>query len=104
MAEAIKMRAQSRDGVTEIRMLVQHPMETGLRKDAATGLPIPADFIRIVTVMLNDRLVLEGHLNTAVSRNPVFAFKVRGGKPGDRVSTSWVDSKGGQRTDETLAR
>lgn len=104
MAEAMKMRAQSRDGVTEIRMLVPHPMETGLRKDAVTGLPIPADFIRIVTVRLNDRLVLEAHLNTAVSRNPVFGFKVRGGKPGDRVSASWTDVKGEQRTDETLVQ
>lgn len=104
MAEAIKMRAQSRDGVTEIRMLVQHPMETGLRKDAVTGLAIPADFIRTITVRLNDRLVLEAHLNTAVSRNPVFAFKVRGGKPGDRISASWTDTKGEQRTDEVLVQ
>lgn len=104
MAEAIKMRAQWRDGVTDIRMLIPHPMETGLRKDAASGRVIPADFIHTIIVRLNDRLVLEGHFNTAVSTNPVIAFKVRGGKPGDRVTASWMDGKGEQRTDETLVR
>lgn len=104
MAEAIKMRAQWRDGVTEIRMLIPHPMETGFRKDAVTGRAIPADFIHTLSVRLNDRVVLEGHFNTAVSMNPVIAFKLKGGKPGDRVTASWMDGKGEQRTDETLVR
>ena len=102
MAEAIKIRAQAREGITDIRMLMTHPMESGLRKDADTGKAIPAEFIRVVTVRLNDRVVLEAHFNTAVSRNPVIAFKVRGGKAGDRVGVGWVDSKGEQRSDETL--
>lgn len=104
MPEPIKMRAQARDGITDIRMLMPHPMETGLRKDAETGRTIPADFIRVVTVRLDGRLVFEAHFNTAASRNPVIAFKVRGGKPGDRVVAGWTDSKGEQRTDETLVQ
>lgn len=104
MSESIKFRAQARDGITEIRMLVPHPMETGMRKDAETGKTIPADHIRLLVVRINDRLVLEAHLNTAVAKNPVFAFKVRGGKPGDRVRVSWIDARGDQRSDEMLVQ
>ncbi|MEW6294331.1 MAG: thiosulfate oxidation carrier complex protein SoxZ, partial [Pseudomonadota bacterium] len=37
----------------------------------------------------------------SVSRNPVFGFKVKGAKAGDKVAVSWVDNKGDKRTDET---
>jgi sulfur-oxidizing protein SoxZ len=35
-----------------------------------------------------------------VSRNPVFGFKVKGAKVGDKVVVGWVDNKGDKRTDE----
>jgi sulfur-oxidizing protein SoxZ len=37
-----------------------------------------------------------------VSKNPVFAFKARGLKAGDKVVVSWADTKGEKRTDEAL--
>ena len=33
MADAIKIRAQVQGEITDIRILMQHPMETGQRKD-----------------------------------------------------------------------
>ncbi len=33
MAEPIKIRAQIQGDITDIRILLQHPMETGQRKD-----------------------------------------------------------------------
>jgi len=30
---AVKLRAKERDGVIDIKCLLSHPMETGLRKD-----------------------------------------------------------------------
>ncbi|MCX7897774.1 MAG: thiosulfate oxidation carrier complex protein SoxZ [Rhodocyclaceae bacterium] len=43
---------------------------------------------------------MSGQLNTSVSRNPVFAFKLKGAKPGDKISVAWKDNKGDSRTDE----
>jgi hypothetical protein len=38
----------------------------------------------------------------AVSRNPVFGFKMKGAKAGDKVVVNWVDNKGDKRTDEAV--
>jgi hypothetical protein len=36
-----------------------------------------------------------------VSRNPVFSFRVKGAKTGDRLEISWLDSKGEKNSTET---
>jgi sulfur-oxidizing protein SoxZ len=46
--------------------------------------------------------VYSGQWSQAVSRNPVFAVRVRGAKVGDKVSVTWVDNKGDKRTDEAV--
>jgi len=102
MAEPIKIRATLQGEQTEIRILMQHSMETGLRKDPASGQMIAAHFIQTFTVSANGKLLIEGQLNTSISRNPLFAFRSKGLKAGDRVVVSWVDSKGDQRSDETV--
>ncbi len=45
--------------------------------------------------------MVDGQIATSVSRNPVFGFKMKGAKIGDKVVVSWVDNKGDKRTDET---
>jgi hypothetical protein len=44
--------------------------------------------------------VVDGHLNTAVSANPVFNFKVKGAKAGDKVVVNWTDNLGEKGTGE----
>jgi sulfur-oxidizing protein SoxZ len=102
MSEPIKIRATLQDEFTDIRILLQHPMETGQRKDVATGKLVPLEFIQTFLVSANGKTLIEGHLNTAVSRNPVFAFKARGLKAGDKLVVSWADTKGDKRTDEAV--
>ena len=46
MAKSIKVRAKVKDGITVVKALITHPMETGLRKDKKTGKKIPAHFIQ----------------------------------------------------------
>jgi sulfur-oxidizing protein SoxZ len=74
-------------------------METGQRKDAA-GKVVPAHFIQSLTVEVGGKKIVEGQIGTSVSRNPVFGFKMKGAKVGDKVVVSWVDNKGDKRTDE----
>ncbi len=93
MAGPMKMRATAQGGVTEIRVLMTHPMETGQRKDSE-GKLVPMHFIQTVTVKLNGKTVVDGQISQAVSRNPVFSFRVKGGAKGDKVEVSWVDNHG----------
>jgi len=96
----MKIRAQMKGDVCEIRVLMSHPMENGQRKDN-DGKTIPAHFIQSISVAVNGKTVVSGQTNTSISRNPVFGFKVKGPKTGDKVSVSWKDNKGETRTDET---
>ena len=99
MAGPMKMRATAQGGVTEIRVLMTHPMETGQRKDSE-GKLVPMHFIQSVTVKLNGKTVVDGQISQAVSRNPVFSFKVKGGAKGDKVEVSWVDNQGDKNQTE----
>ena len=99
MADPMKIRAQMKGDVTEIRVLMGHAMETGQRKDAA-GATVPAHFIQSMTVDVGGKRVVDGQIGTSVSRNPVFGFKMKGAKVGDKVVVSWVDNKGDKRSDE----
>ena len=99
MADPMKIRAQMKGDVTEIRVLMGHAMETGQRKDAA-GNTVPHHFIQSMTVDVGGKRVVDGQIGTSVSRNPVFGFKMKGAKVGDKVVVSWVDNKGDTRSDE----
>lgn len=103
MSEPMKARASMKGDFAEIRVLMGHPMETGDRK-GSDGKPIPRHFIQNVTVKLNGKTVVEGNISQAVSRNPVFSFRVKGAKAGDKVEISWLDNKGAtNKTDAAIA-
>ena len=92
MPGPMKIRASLKGGYTDIRVLMSHPMETGQRK--AKGKLVPAHFIENVTVKVNGKTVIEAQTSQAVSRNPVFAFRAKGGAKGDKVEIGWVDNEG----------
>lgn len=100
MAEPMKIRAKMEGDVADIKVLFNHVMETGQRKDAKTGQLIPALFIQDVTATINGAPVLTANWGTGISKNPLVGFKVKGAKSGDKVSVSWVDNSGDKRTDE----
>jgi sulfur-oxidizing protein SoxZ len=99
MADPMKIRAQVSGDTCEIKVLMTHPMETGQRKDT-DGKVVPAHFIQTFNIAVNGKTVVDGGCGPSVSRNPVFGFKVKGPKAGDKVTVNWVDNKGEQRTDE----
>ena len=100
MADPMKIRAQAKDGgITEVRVLMTHVMETGQRKDSA-GKVIPALHIQNVTATWNGKTVLSAQFGPAVSQNPVMNFSFKGGAKGDKVVVSWTDTAGDKRSDE----
>ena len=94
MAGPMKMRATLAGGYTEVRVLMTHPMTT-----AQSGQPL--HFIQNITVKLNGKALIEAEVSQAVSRNPVFSFRLKGGAKGDKIEVSWVDNKGESNTIET---
>ena len=93
MAESMKIRITLKADLADVRVLMVHPMETGQRKDA-DGKLVPVHFIQEVSVRVNGKLALEGQISQAVSRNPVFSFRLKGVKAGDQLEIAWLDNKG----------
>ena len=98
MGGPMKIRASVKEGVTEVKVLMQHEMETGLRKDE-TGKLVPAWIITEVKAQHKDRTVFEAQFGAAVSKNPYLVFRFRGAAKGETVSVTWVDNRGDSRTD-----
>ena len=101
MADAMKIRAQLQGDLADVKVLMFHPMETGLRKDTNSGEVVPLHFIRRVLATHNGRTVMEAQWSQAVSKNPFVNFRIRGAKPGDKVAISWEDNKGEKASIET---
>jgi len=92
--KSIRIRAKMKGDVTEVKALMSHSMETGLRKDKKTGKKIPAHFIQEVMCDHNGKSVMVANWSVAVSKNPYLSFKFKGAAKGDSVKISWADNTG----------
>lgn len=101
MAELIKIRARFKDGLTEVKALMNHPMETGRRKNDFDEV-VSAHFIQLVSVTLNGKPVLEAQWGTGVSKNPYLTFRLRSASVGDKIALTWHDNKGQSNAAETV--
>lgn len=100
MAEPMRIRATMAGDVADVKVLMNHPMETGQRKDAKTGQLVPAHYITTVTATINGANVLNGGMSGGISKNPYLGFKVKGAKAGDKVVVNWADNTGDKNTAE----
>jgi thiosulfate oxidation carrier complex protein SoxZ len=78
----------------EVRVLVQHPMETGFRRDA-NGQTIPAHVVTNLVATYAGREVFRADLGTGISANPYLTFFVRAQESGE-LAIEWVDDRGGK--------
>jgi len=90
----IKIRAKIKNDITTVKALINHPMETGLRKDKETGKDIPAHHITEVNAEYNGNTVMTANWGPAISKNPYLSFKFKGGVAGENVKLSWIDNRG----------
>ena len=95
----MKMRAKLKGDITEVKVIISHPMETGRKKDDFGAL-IPAHFIQLVTATLNEEPVLEMQWGTGISKNPYLTFYLKGAKVGDIISVTWHDNLGATATQD----
>ena len=101
MTSTIRVRAILNDDITEVQVLIQHPMDTGLVKNA-NGEIIPAHFIQQLSFQHNGRTVFLADWGPAVSRDPYVRFRFKGANKGDELNISWVDNTGA--TDTMMAK
>ncbi len=78
--------------VFQIKTLVTHAMETGLRK-GKDGNPIPRDIVNTFTCAFNGKTVFTMKLEPAISANPYIAFYQQATESGDYTFT-WTDDAG----------
>jgi sulfur-oxidizing protein SoxZ len=104
MGKPIKIRAKVKGDISEVKALMPHDMESGLRRDAETNELIPAHYITEVVAEHNGEIVMTAWWGPAVSRNPYVSFSFTGGAAGDTIKMHWVDNKGDSSTTEAVLK
>lgn len=77
----------------EVRLIMQHPMETGFRREL-DGRLVPMNIIDKVACRYGGREVFSAELGTGMAANPYVAFFTVAGEVGDIVA-EWSDDRGG---------
>ncbi|MEN8219966.1 MAG: thiosulfate oxidation carrier complex protein SoxZ [Pseudomonadota bacterium] len=80
-------------GITEVKALIQHPMEAGNRDDVKTGIPLTAHFIEEVTCEHNGKVVMSADWGGGISKNPYLSFRFKDGAVGEKVKLTWKDNQ-----------
>jgi sulfur-oxidizing protein SoxZ len=97
----IRVPRSARPGeVIEIRTLIEHPMDTGLRTDAA-GQAVPRGMLSRLVVRMNGEQVFAADLRNGTSANPYHVFFARIERSSD-FEFVWTDEAG--RTARAAAR
>ena len=76
----------------EIRVLVQHPMETGFRRDM-NGQSIPMHIVNKLSCTYGGRKVFTAEMGTGMSANPYMSFYAVAQASGE-VVVEWSDDRG----------
>ncbi|HTS85989.1 MAG TPA: thiosulfate oxidation carrier complex protein SoxZ [Usitatibacter sp.] len=76
----------------EVRVLIQHPMETGFRRDLE-GRAIPVHIVDKVWCTLAGKEVFRAEFGTGMSANPYVAFFATASEGGELV-VQWSDDRG----------
>ena len=93
MLARIQLSSPPRRGqAMEVRLLIQHPMDTGYLQDF-TGKVVPRNIIRELTCHLGSQEVFRIEPSSGISANPFFEFYVRANVTAE-FKIEWLDDKG----------
>ena len=84
--------------IFEVRLLIRHPMETGLRHDNM-GKLIPQNVIKQCTCRYNGVEVFRAELFPGVAANPYLSFFTIASTSGT-LEVAWTDDAGQQETEQ----
>ena len=88
----------TRGQIIEIKTLIQHPMETGYRRNDI-GEAIPRHIIESLVVTYAGAEIFRAEMTQGVAANPYIAFTTIAVASGDLVFT-WTDEKGATHTEK----
>lgn len=100
----MKVKAKFKDGITRVRLLARHPMETGRRIDPHTNTTIPARFIQELSCEYHGNRVFFVQMGPGISKDPYFAFAFIGGAPNEIIKLRWNDNTGDVEITEATIR
>ena len=93
MAARIQVPKSARAGdIVEIRVIVQHPMETGYRYDDA-GKLIPRNTIRELVCRYNGDEILRAEMSSGIAANPYLEFHTVA-RASSEIEFTWADDGG----------
>lgn len=84
--------AVTRGEVFEVRLLIRHPMETGLRYNDV-GQQIPQNIVKSVTCLYNGEVVFQAELFPGIAANPYLSFFTTAQASGT-LEFVWTDDAG----------
>jgi sulfur-oxidizing protein SoxZ len=84
----------------EIRIAIQHPMETGFRFDLM-GRAIPKNVINSLVARYNGAEIFRAELGSGVAANPFLQFYTLAEASGE-IEFSWVDDAGESGTERVV--
>jgi sulfur-oxidizing protein SoxZ len=82
----------AKDEIFEVRTLISHPMETGLRQDASKHI-IPRELINKFTCRYNEAVAFSVDMHESVAANPYLSFYLRATMSG-RLQFIWEEDGG----------
>jgi len=93
MVARVQLPQQAKRGeIIEIRVAIQHPMETGFRFDLS-GRAIPKNVINNLSVRYNGSEVFRAELGSGIAANPYLQFFTVAEASGEFV-LEWIDDNG----------
>ena len=93
MLARVQVPASAQRGeVIEVRIAIQHPMETGFRYDHG-GRAIPKNVINTLITRYNGVEIFHAELGSGIAANPYLQFYARAEASGE-IEFSWVDDSG----------
>jgi sulfur-oxidizing protein SoxZ len=95
MAARIQVPGEAKRGqVIEVRIIIQHPMETGFRHDDVGHL-IKRNVINAFSCRYNGVEVFRADMSSGISANPFLQFCTVAESSGE-LEFSWIDDEGKQ--------
>lgn len=83
--------------IVRVRALIEHPMESGLRRDAQGG-EIARNIVNLFEAAIDGDLLFSWQPETAISQNPYIEFTFKAQSSGE-LQLKWIDDEGTVITD-----
>ena len=80
------------DEVIEIKVMIQHDMESGYRRDSL-GEAIPRDIIKHFRCSMHGETIFAAEFHPGVAANPLLSFHMRAQRSG-MLTFEWIDQTG----------